>query len=113
MVTCPVCGLEIPRRDIRREGFACPKCKERLRLQAPGGHLLVMAGSAAMAVLIPYLVGAQGYDFLWYAIVLYFLISAACGALRGWLFPRLEREPPEDNGRVLRIGVPPDSSDKS
>jgi len=119
MVTCPVCGWLMRKGDIRRGGFACPGCKERLRWPEISGyeHAALVVGGFLLAFLIPYWMGAQGNNLLWYAIALILPISlalgAALGVLRAFLFPaKLERDPTPDGGRILDITGPPDSSNK-
>ena len=114
MASCPVCGWEIGWGDLRRERFTCPGCKERLRLEESDTDILVVGGSAMLALLISYVAGVQGYDYLWSSVILYFVICGVCGALRGLLFPRkVERDPSTNDGKILHLTGPSDSSKKS
>jgi len=114
MVTCPICDWKMRRGDIRRGRFACPGCKERLRVQESREGGLMMVGSGLMAILIPYLAGAQGYDFLWEAIIVFLVVFFGTAVLRGLLFlAKLERDPGAEDGTILHLTGPPDSSNKS
>ena len=114
MVTCPVCGWKMRRDDIRRGGFACPGCKERLRVKESREGSLVMVVSGVVGILIPYLAGAQGYVFLWEAVIAFLVIFFGTAVLRGLLFlAKLERDPGADDGTILHVTGPPDSSNKS
>jgi hypothetical protein len=110
MVTCPVCGWQMGKGDLRLESFACPGCKAKLRLEEPREMGLVMVGSGLLALLVTYLAGAQGYAYLLCAAVLYFVFCGAAGAVRGFLFPRrLQRDTAADgDGRILHLTGPPD-----
>ena len=108
MLKCPVCGWEMQTGDIRRGAFACPGCNERLRMQGPATTGLAMIGSAAVAIIIPYLTGAQGYDFVLEAVIVYFLVLSGAAALGGSLFAKLERDPGADDGTILHLKGPPD-----
>jgi hypothetical protein len=110
MVTCPVCGRQMRKGDLRLESFACPKCKTKLRLEESHETGLLVVGSVLLALLVTYLAGAQGYAFLLCAYVLSFVICGAAGAVRGFLFPRrLQRDISADgDGGILHLTGPPD-----
>ncbi len=120
MVTCPVCGSELRREDLRRSNISCPRCGERLRWPEFGGYLFA-AGvvlSPVLAFLMPYVLGARGNNLLLWGIILLLPISAALGGalglLRGLLFQtRLERHLGTNDGRILHITDPPESPNKS
>jgi hypothetical protein len=106
---CPVCTREVPRGLIRRGTFLCPTCKERLRVPRVSRLAVtpVLLGGWLFAFLLPYLMGLQGNRLLAATIVLLTPAGlAACalvGALRGYLRPRLERDPVGDVGEILHI----------
>jgi len=111
---CPVCTREVPRGFIRRGTFPCPTCKQALRFRRVSrlqAAPVVFCGWL-LAFLIPYLMGLRGNKLLFATIVLLAPAAlAACalvGALIGYLFPRLERDPGGDNGEILHITPPPD-----
>lgn len=118
MLSCPSCGGHIRRKDYHPEGFFCPGCKERLRLQELCRYerpLAVLAGSL-LAFLAPWLLGAQGLRLFVLGFVLLVPMGCALGALRALLFPfRLITDCAspghisEPVGNVLRITGPPDS----
>src|SRR3989442_1028200 len=110
MITCPVCGWKFGRGDIRPGTFLCPRCKNRLRLQKGRGLTPAIVVSGLLAFLIPYAAGVQGYRFLVDAAVIYFLVLFGFAFLHGLLFPSLEVDPELDDGTILHLTGPPDSS---
>lgn len=112
MAKCPVCGSTIQRDDIRRGGFACPGCKERIRLRTEPG-LPTIVGTGLLAFVITYLSGVQGYEFLLVAIIVYLLCFFGAALIEGFFFPTLEAEPIVSDGSILHIRDTPDSSNKS
>lgn len=95
---CPVCGFGIHKRNIRRGTFPCPRCGEPLRIARPGKFLGVFFATCgwSLAVLLGYAFHLQGNGFLLAVIVLgaplSFGVAAVIGAMRGFLFPALERD---------------------
>lgn len=69
-----------------------------------------MIGSGLLAVIILYLAGAEGYTFLWSAIIIYFTILMVAGLLRGMIFPlKLAIDTRWDpGGGILHLSDPPD-----
>ena len=114
MLTCPVCGWEMRRGEIRRDGFACPGCKERLLLSDPGWAIFVVVwGAYVLALLIPTEAGVRGYRLFLYAIIIYVLMIFVSTVLRVSLFPpKLERDFSQDVGGVLHLSDRPNSSQK-
>ncbi len=106
-ITCPFCGWEMRKGDIRPGAFRCPGCKELLKLQQLRGRELVAA--IVLACLIPYLAGARDIALVMSGVFLYFLILSGYGLLRGLLFPKLDRAP----GDSTHIILPPDSPGSS
>jgi len=120
MVTCPVCNWvwQLRREEIKRGSFACPGCNERLRLPEPEGAGTMIVGSALLAVLIPYLAGAEGYTFLLAAIIIYVTVPWVATGVRILLFllspypVKLTLDTKWDVGGVLHLSDPPDSPKK-
>ena len=110
MTSCPACGWQMRKGDLRLARFACPGCKTRLRLEEARHTGLDLLGGGLLALIVTYLAGAQGYAYLFYAGVLYLIFSGVAGALRGFLFPRkLQRDMSADDvGGILHITGPPD-----
>ena len=122
MVTCPVCGWQMRKGELRRGSFSCPGCKEKLHWAEPC-RLEVSATVVAIAVvpfLVPYLLGARGVNVLLYGLVLLLplgsAVAVAMGVLRALLFPRkLQRHVAgwPDEGTILHITSPPDPRKES
>ena len=110
-VTCPVCGWQMPRAEIRRRCVTCQSCKQRLRVQVPSGLRLISIGIGLLALLITYSLGVEGYEFLLVALIAYILTSMVVGAIGSWFFLKLERDIGADvPSGVLHLSGPPDSS---
>ena len=62
-----------------------------------------MAGSALLAILIPYSTGVQGYAFLLTAIIAFFVILSFAGFIVGTFFAKLEIYQDPNDTRILRI----------
>ena len=122
MVSCPVCGWQMRKGELRRGSFSCPGCKEKLHWAEPC-RLEVSATVVAIAVvpfLVPYLLGARGGNVLLYGLVLLLplgsAVAVAMGVLRALLFPRkLQRHAAgwPDEGTILHITSPPDPRKES
>ena len=110
---CPVCSCEVPRGVIRRGSFACPQCKEPLRIPEISGMKAIPLSLCGLllAFLIPYLMGLQGNRLLFATIILLAPVGLAVGALAGavgaYFSPWLERDPGGDDGEILHIVTPP------
>lgn len=111
MVTCPVCGRRIQRREIVPPEFRCRGCHEKLRIKFPRPWLVWLA-SLLLAFLVPYLAGARGNDLLWDGIILFWPFYLGYAGLRGFLFPRLARDSRERADEFPHVVGPPDRSGK-
>jgi hypothetical protein len=106
---CPVCRREVSKVYIRRGTFPCPYCGEPLRIPRPSRLIGVPIAACgwSLAVLISYLLGLQGNTLLMASVALgvpaSFAVAAVMGAVRGYLFPVLERDPGEDSAGILHI----------
>jgi len=106
MLTCPLCGWEMWRGDLRPDGFRCPQCKERLRMHS-GSAWLAWLGSVSLAFLIPYLGGARGNTLLEYGLFLCLPFYFGYAALRGFFFPKLVRDTRKEEDGFPHIISPP------
>jgi hypothetical protein len=114
-IKCPVCGGEVPKVYVRRGTFPCPTCRQPLRIARASRVVAVpiVVGGWSLALLIPHLMGMQGNTFLLAAILLLapagFGVAALMGAVRGYLFLKLERDPGVEDGEILHITPRPDA----
>ena len=115
---CPVCAGEVPRTLLSSKGFACPTCKEPLRVRDPSPLWAIPLGAAgySLTFVIAQRMGLKGGGLFTVTLLLgcaaSFLLACAVGGLMGWVFqlpPPLERDPGDDfdGGRVLHIESPP------
>lgn|SRR5581483_3859610 len=112
---CPVCAREVPKGFIRQGTFPCPWCKEPLRfprISRLQGAPIGLCG-ALLAFLMLRLAGLEGNALLFATIIALapagLAAGAVAGAVRGFFFPRLERDLGDDGG-ILHIVPPPGPS---
>jgi hypothetical protein len=112
-VICPVCAREVPRELIRRGAFPCPWCKEPLRFPRVSRLKAVPIELCGIAVtfFLFRLAGLEGNTLLFAMIIALapagFAACAVAGAVQGFFFPKLERDPGEDSAGILHIVPPP------
>lgn len=122
MVTCPVCGWQMRKGELRRGSFSCPGCKEKLHWPEPSRleESAIVVAFVVVPFLVPYLLGARGENVVFYGLVLLLplgsAVAVAMGLLRALLFPRkLQRHAAGwlDEGTILHITSPPDPPNDS
>ena len=114
---CPVCRREVAKAFIRRTTFPCPNCDAPLRIPQLNRSVLAAAlvvfGFSA-AILIPYTLGLRENALIAAAIVLLapcgIGLGLVLGAVLGYFFPRLEKDPGWQDGEILHIVPPPGPS---
>lgn len=112
-----MCAREVPKGLIRPGTFPCPWCKEPLRFPRISRLQATPMGlcGAFLAFLLLRLMGLKGNTLLFATIILLapagLAACAVAGAVRGFFFPRLERDPGEDSAGILHI-VPPSEPSK-
>jgi hypothetical protein len=106
MLTCPLCGREIRRGDLRPDGFRCPRCKERLRLDV-GRTRLALLGTVFLAFLIPYLAGARGNTLLEYGVFLWLPFFLGYAVLHGIFLAKLVKDTRNKENDFPHIIPPP------
>jgi len=89
---CPSCGYWVPRGPILRKPFNCRGCGKVLILSTPEGYViaLVFAVPALIAVLVAHFAGTHGGDFLFVALVVFFLASIIAFFEAATIFGKLE-----------------------
>lgn len=110
MMACPSCGRQIPKEDIRPDGFQCPSCKGHLRRAIRGGRVAVTA-ILLLACSLCYAAGLRGADVFLAGLILFLLIGAAYHLLTSIYWPKFEKDPLARDG-FLHIVPPPDGSKK-
>jgi DNA-directed RNA polymerase subunit RPC12/RpoP len=85
---CPACGRGFSAAVIRRGGFRCPTCRQRLRLGNKHGRAISLA-TLAVAALSCYVAGASGPWLIFAPLILYWPLSIALGIIQGLFFPKL------------------------
>jgi hypothetical protein len=101
MLSCPVCHSEIEKGAIRRGGFRCPACKERIRLRKAG--TVEIAAIILLGFLVAYLVGVRGIELVFGGVILSFVVGTAYGFGLG-LSPKLEKAEHDSTYIILPPG---------
>ncbi len=113
MVTCPLCGRQFHKDELKTGKLRCPACKQLLqweKLPARRRVLIVLA-SVILGCLVPYSAGARGEALFWYGVLLPVPIAYAWIFVSGFLSPRLVKA--EDNDGFPHITPPPNSTGSS
>jgi len=90
---CPACGQGLSATVIRRGGFRCPMCGERLRLHGRGR--LALLGAVGAAGLTCYAGGARGLSLVVWTLFSYVPFYILAAVMEGIFFPRLVIDKPK------------------
>ncbi len=106
--TCPACGCEVSRIDIRPWGFPCPYCDEPLEIDARIGYPIAVVSVILAAYLSDYL-GYSGGKFILGTVLMGLGMFLFAALLNRWFWLRLIRA---DSGVDFRITGPRDEERK-
>jgi hypothetical protein len=104
-VTCPACGREISRADVRSGDFPCPHCLQTLEIDTRYA-LPAELVSLVLAASLSALVGISGYMFLLSTVLISVPIFLVAALLNRWFWLKLARS---NYGVDFRITGPRDS----
>jgi hypothetical protein len=107
---CPNCGIEIPKEDVRPDGFQCSRFGDHFRRAVRGGRV---AGIAILffACLLCYAAGVRGGNIFLMGLVGYVIIGPIYHMFTSMYWPKYEKDPTMHDD-FPHIVLPPDPWNK-